>query len=158
MLYSLAKKDNKWRNFALKLCNDKMLADDIVQEMYLKAYSYKKQLNDSYVYMIIKSLFIDHVRRNNTPVSIEQFHYLTDKNSNFEPTDEEAEILERFNSLDWKQKELIEESYYKSLREIEKEFPLINYGYAHRQIHKGLKKVLKDNYDKYKNSNYKRLR
>lgn len=156
MLEELSKKDFKWRCFALKLCNDRMLADDIVQDMYIKAHGYKKQLNDSYVYMIIKSLFIDHVRKTNTPVSIEQLHYLKDNASKFEPNDKEAEILDRFNTLDWKQKELIEESYHMSLREIEKEYPMINYGYAHRQIHKGLKKVLKEDYDKYKNSNCKR--
>ena len=36
MLLELSKKDKKWRHIALKLCGNKDLADDIVQEMYLK--------------------------------------------------------------------------------------------------------------------------
>ena len=62
MLHQLAKKDSKWREIALKICKDKMLADDIVQEMYLKLANNKKQINDFYVIIVIRNLFIDEIK------------------------------------------------------------------------------------------------
>ena len=156
MLESLAKKDKKWRQIALSICKDKGLADDIVQDMYLKAIKYNKPLNDAYIYFIIRSLFLDHCRNKKHSINIDDLHYLKDNVGTFELNDTELEILERYKALDWKQQQLIEESYDKSLRQIEKEFPLINYAYAYREMHKGIKQVLGKEYYKYKNSRFKR--
>lgn len=145
MLSELCKKDKKWRAIAFKLCKDKQLADDIVQEMYLKSLRYDKPLNDTYIYFIIKSIFLDICRKKTThpTISIENLHFLKDNTNLFELDDNDLEILNRFEELDWKQKELIELSYDKSLRQIEKEYPLINYGYVYQQIKKGRDKILK---------------
>lgn len=156
MLKELCKKDSKWRSIAFGLCKDKSLADDIVQDMYIKASRYDKPLNDGYIRRIIYSLFIDHCRKKPITTPLQNLHFIEDCVSTFEPDDQEFELLERYDSLNWKQKELIQISYDKSLREIEKEYPMINYGYAHREIKKGLKIVLGDLFkDKYKNSNLK---
>jgi len=66
-----------------------------------------------------------------------------DNVSLFEIDDNDLEILNRYNDLDWKQRELIDMSYDKSLRQIEKELPLINYGYVYRQIKQGREEILK---------------
>ncbi len=47
-ILELSKKDKKWRHIALKLCGNKELADDIVQDMYLKLHD-KEDLKDFYV-------------------------------------------------------------------------------------------------------------
>ena len=36
MLKELSKLDSEWRKIALKICNNKMLSDDLVNDMYLK--------------------------------------------------------------------------------------------------------------------------
>ena len=36
ILAELAKKDAQWRKMAFQICKDKDLADELVQEMYLK--------------------------------------------------------------------------------------------------------------------------
>ncbi len=156
MLEQLSKKDKQWRQVAFSICKDKTLTDDLVQDMYLKAIKYNKPLNDAYIYFIIRSLFLDHCRKKHNKVSIEELYYLRDKVSTFEVNDTELQILKRYELLDWKQQQLIEESYDKSLRQIEKDFPLINYAYAYRQIQSGIKEVLGNDYNQYKNSRRKK--
>ncbi len=146
MIEELAKKDAKWREIAFNICKCKMLADDLVQDMYLKLAN-KKKINDYYVAVTLKNLFIDHVRKQKN-ISIDNFYYLEDKTSNFEPTDEQQLVLNEFDKLDWVQKELLLERIDKSLRQIEKEFN-INYGYTYRQTTEAKKKIL-DNLNKKK--------
>lgn len=59
MLEELAKRDKDWRKMAYHICKDKSLADDLVQDMYVKFSRYDKQVNDFYVYFALKSLFLD---------------------------------------------------------------------------------------------------
>ena len=65
MINELSKKDTKWRLYALKICGDKSLADDIVNDMYLKVYDKQldiTDLKDSYFYSMMYHLFIDYKR------------------------------------------------------------------------------------------------
>lgn len=153
MLEELCKKDKQWRELAFAICKDKSLADDLVQDMYIKSLRYEKPLNDSYIYFIIKSLFLDHCKSKRSNVNIDDLHFLKDNKSTFEINDSELEILLRYDKLNWKQQQLIEESYDKSLRQIEKEFPMINYAFAYREIKKGIKKVLGGDYNLKNRSN-----
>jgi len=75
----------------------------------------------------------------------------------FEPDDKEQVYLNRFDDLPIIQQDLIHASFDKSTREIGREFN-INYCHVHRQIHKGLKKILKENYYLYRNSSLKHLK
>ena len=75
----------------------------------------------------------------------------------FEPDDKQQIYIKRFNSLPIIQQDLIHASFEKSTREIGIDFK-INYCHVHRQIHKGLKKILKENYHLYKNSSLKHLK
>lgn len=59
----LAVHDTKWRAIALKITSNKSSADDIVQEMYLKLMTTDKDINDYYVTMTLKSIFIDGIRK-----------------------------------------------------------------------------------------------
>jgi len=156
MLERLSKRNEEWRNLAYRICGNYDHAQDLVQQMYLKLADYKR-VNDAMVAITIKNLWLDLLKKKNREVGIDSFHSLPYGENTFEPSDKQIEYLNRFDDLPMVQKELIQESFDKSTREIGREFN-INYCYVHRQIHKGLKKILKDNYKEYKNSNLKYLK
>ena len=156
MLEKLSKRNDDWRNLAYRICGDYDLAQDLVQQMYLKLADYKR-VNDAMVAITIKNLWLDLLKKKNREVGIDSFHSLPYGENTFEPSDKQIEYLNRFDDLPMVQKELIQESFDKSTREIGREFN-INYCYVHRQIHKGLKKILKEDYKEYKNSNLKYLK
>jgi RNA polymerase sigma factor (sigma-70 family) len=156
MLERLSKRNEEWRNLAYRICGNYDHAQDLVQQMYLKLADYKR-VNDAMVAITIKNLWLDLLKKKNREVGIDSFHSLPYGENTFEPSDKQIEYLNRFDDLPMVQKELIQESFDKSTREIGREFN-INYCYVHRQIHKGLKKILKEDYKDYKNSNLKYLK
>ena len=124
MLEELCKKDTQWRKIALKICKDELLADDLVQEAYLKAYNINKQINDFYFILIIKNTFLDYLRQKKT-VSIENFYNFT--------------TPEKFELDYWVAKDLLLMSEDKSIRKIAKELN-VNYRFIYRVIEKEKKK------------------
>lgn len=155
----LALRNEYWYNTALTICKDKDLAKDLVQDMYIKLADSEFE-SDWYVINTIRNLFVDMIRTNKTVVSddiVNEFGNLEDEQSTFEPTDEEKYYLDKFYKLDYTKQELIEESYYKSDRQIGEEFN-INYGYVHKKRIEGIKEILGDDFNMYKNSNLKYLK
>ena len=150
VIKELSKKDKYWREVAFKFCKDKSLADDLVNDMYLKI-MHKEYCNDFYVIFTIKHLWLTHTKRKKT-CGLD--YPIKDTSAEFEYDDKEQKIIDKFNKLPFHQQELIVEHYDKSYRDIEKEFN-INYAYAYREIHKGVRKVLGKNYKEYSNSNLK---
>lgn len=141
-----SKKDQVWRRFALKLTGNKFEADDLVNDMYLKLAKIDKPFNEFYVFMTIKSLFYDSKKKKNI------VSYFDDREVDFRDHfveanevvgDKENEILDRFESLPFHQKELLIEYKVnkKSLRQIQREFN-INYAFVFREIKKAEKKLL----------------
>tara|TARA_R110000772_G_scaffold33245_6_gene81044 strand:+ start:7826 stop:8320 length:495 start_codon:yes stop_codon:yes gene_type:complete len=154
LLDKLVKDDARWRMVALKLCGSKEMADDLVQDMYLKVAEYES-INASFVYKALKSLYIDNLRERKN-ARIEEHNYLECKDKSFEPNDYEQDILNKFDELYWTDQDLIRESYDRSMRQIQKMYPMINYSYAQRQILKSIKEILgKDFEDKYNNTRKK---
>ena len=160
ILEELSKKDKEWRKAAYLICKDKMLADDLVQEMYLRLMN-RTKWNDYFVYITLRNIFLDRLRKqkdtgattlrikdrgnaNDTAVSLEEFHYLEDRTEVFEPDDEEQKVLDAFDELDWVQKELLlERANGMSLRDIQKRYN-INYGYTYRETTKAKEEILKN--------------
>lgn len=154
MLENLSKRDNEWRKIALKICGSKSLADDIVQEMYLKVYSAKpKHINTSYIYKAITSVYLNHVKKTKNNLDITDLQIAYDDNKK-EFDDYEQTIIDRAKELSFHKREFIKESYDKSFREIDKEFN-INYAFVYRETNKGIKEVLQDDYTKYNNTRRK---
>lgn len=155
MLEHLSKDDTKWRDIAYKICGNKDLSNELVQEMYIKVLKQDKTWEDiekrvsGYVFFVLKNLFKDYCKKKKD-VSINGFHNIEDNQNIFNPTDSELEILKQIDDLDWKQKFLLEQYYDKSLRQIAKEFPLVNYAYAYRQIKEARSIVLKEHNYKFK--------
>lgn len=135
MVNELVKKDIIWRKIAFAICKDEMLADDLVQEMYLKLFNCKKEINDFYVVLTIKTLFLDYLRKSKVKISIDNFDFKNIEN-NFEFDDKEKEFIKE---LKWYEKELLEMSYDLSLRQIEKETK-IHYKFTERVLIKVRKK------------------
>lgn len=130
MIDKLCKKDKFWRIVAYRICKDEMSADDIVQEMYLKLYDCKKEINDFYVIITMKNIFLQSIKKEKLLVSIDKFDFSNEKV--FEIDDAESDLIK---SLKWYEKELLEMSYDKSLREIQRELN-INYQFVNRIIQK----------------------
>ena len=131
MLEQLAKKDNLWRKIALTICKDKYLADDLVQDMYLKLADNKKQINDFYVIITIRNLFIDYCRESKRFIDITESTGTTFDNEGL--TDEEQNIINIANKLDFWKLELLDMSQEHSLRDLEERYN-INYGFIYRTI------------------------
>jgi len=132
MIEELSKKDALWRKVAINICKDKQLADDLVQEMYLKLYECKKQINDFYVVIVLRNLFLDTIKQKNKrkQVDIDSFYDIEANTSNFEMDDEETKIV---NEMYWLAKGYFELSYDMSLREMAKELNT-NYMYIYRTM------------------------
>jgi len=141
ILEELSKKDKEWRKAAYLICKDKMMADDLVQEMYLRLMN-RTKWNDYFVYITLRNLFLDRLRKEKD-VRINELHYLEDRTEVFEPDDEEQKVLDAFDKLDWVQKELLlERANGMSLRDIQKRYN-INYGYTYRETTKA-KDIIKN--------------
>lgn len=130
MLETLCKKDAYWRQIAYKICKDRMQADDLVSEMYLRLADCKKEINDFYVIITIKNIFLQEIRTKKT-VSIENFYTLASPEA-FELDDKEKKVID---NIYWVAKEYIEMNETKSLREMGKELNT-NYHFIFKTIKK----------------------
>lgn len=128
MLEVLALKDEYWRQIAFKICKNKYLADDIVNDMYIKLANNEKAINDFYVIIVIRNLFIDSTKQRKE-LSIDET-IIKEVNSNYEIDDNELELIE---GLKWWERELLELSFDHSLRDLGDKLN-INYAFIHRTI------------------------
>lgn len=154
MIEFLALKDSFWRKTAFIICKDKMLSDDLVNDMYLKLHDCNKEINDFYVIRTIRNLFLDHIKSNKN-ISIDNFYNLAENNNTFEPTDYELSIIEDCEKLSYLQNGLLKESYDLSVRQISEKYQHINYGLIHRELDKARKTILGNDIDLYKNKRLK---
>ena len=128
MLEVLSKKDDYWRKIALKICKDKYLADDLVNDMYLKLYNNEKANSDWYVIIVIRNLFLDSLKQKRG-ISIDEVT-IKETHNHFEIDDNELELIK---GLKWWERELLELSYDHSLRELGEKLN-INYAFIYRTI------------------------
>lgn len=63
MLQKLAENHKKWVAIAYNMCKCKETANDIVQDMYMKMYDINKDVDDGYIYFVIRSIFIEQKRK-----------------------------------------------------------------------------------------------
>jgi RNA polymerase sigma factor (sigma-70 family) len=76
MLNELSKRDKDWRLLAKQITSTSnlpsYLADDFVQEMYIKLHGKRGNYNTSYVYLTLKSICYDYLRKEDKNVSLEK--------------------------------------------------------------------------------------
>lgn len=109
-----------------------MLADEIVQDMYIKLSNCKKKINDFYVVAVIRTIHIDHIKKDKKTISLDKFYSLTSHDETFEIDDEQQKII---NETYWVARDYLIMSYDMSLREMQKELNT-NYGFIYRTMKK----------------------
>ena len=129
MLEELCKRDKDWRRMAFHICKSKDIADDIVQDMYIKFSNYNKPINEYYIFFALKSIFLDYLRKEKTKVE------LNENLCNFDEYDYDNDkikelALEKVKQLPYFEKELLtvtqEISQRKLARETDISFIVIN--------------------------------
>jgi len=147
------------------------MADDIVQEMYIKLCDNDKDKNDFYVIIVMRNIFLDTIKKDKLLISIASeninqtkqlsndfndyddkeremdtinFYDVEDKSINhkFEYSDNEQKFID---NLKWYEKELIELTSDYSFREIEKKYN-INYQFVRRILNKTKSKWQEQNF------------
>jgi DNA-directed RNA polymerase specialized sigma24 family protein len=141
MLEQLAKRDKDWRKMAYQICGDRMTADDLVQDMYIKMANCQKEVNEYYVIRVMINLFKDNIKSNS------KFTELTDTikatSTAFELDDKEFKFVK---GLKWWEKELLELSHDNSCGQIERDYKI------HRKFVERILKKTKDQWQDQKNN------
>lgn len=116
ILAELAKKDAQWRKMAFQICKDKDLADELVQEMYLKLYNNTNLIKEGYIYTVLRNLFYDYAKTQKdiivdfSNIEIEDTEYI-------EPIDYKALI----KGLTWYERTMFELSTLVGQRELSRQ-------------------------------------
>lgn len=116
IIHELAKKDAQWRKMALQICKCKDLADELVQNMYIKLSDRTIAVSDGYIFVTLRSLFYDSLKNNDI---------LIDDFSKFEIQDEEycegIDYDEISKDLTWYEKTMFEQSTLLGQRELSRQ-------------------------------------
>ena len=118
ILNELAKKDALWRKMALQICKDKDIADELVQEMYIKVSTKTKPLSDGYIFVTLRSLFYDHLKNKEILVDdFSRFQIIVEEYS------EELDIdyIKLTKNLTWYERTMFELSTLVGQRELERQ-------------------------------------
>jgi len=116
ILAELAKKDAQWRKMAFQICKDKDLADELVQEMYLKLYNNTNLIKDGYIYTVLRNLFYDYAKQQKdivvdfSNIEIEDTEYI-------EPVD----YFQLMKGLTWYERTMFELSTLVGQRELSRQ-------------------------------------
>jgi DNA-directed RNA polymerase specialized sigma24 family protein len=130
MLERLVQRNGFWWGVAYTISKNKMIADDLVQEMYLKLHDTDKEITDYYVIATIKNIYNTNYRQDKKLSSIDNVNVLIEPKYGL--SDEEKEFV---NSLEWWEKEIVEMTYDKSCRAVSRELNL-NYQFVVRLVNK----------------------
>jgi DNA-directed RNA polymerase specialized sigma24 family protein len=116
ILEELAKKDAQWRKMAFQICKDKDLADELVQEMYLKLYQNTNLIKEGYIYTVLRNLFYDYTKTQKdiiidfSNIEIEDTEYI-------EPVD----YFQLMKGLTWYERTMFELSTLVGQRELSRQ-------------------------------------
>lgn len=113
IIHELAKKDAQWRKMAFQICKSKDLADELVQNMYIKLSERTITVSDGYIFVTLRSLFYDSLKNNDI---------LIDDFSKFEVQDDEycegIDYDELSKDLTWYERTMFEQSTLIGQREL----------------------------------------
>ena len=116
IINELAKKDAQWRKMALQICKRKDLADELVQNMYIKLSDRTTMVSDGYIFVTLRSLFYDSLKNNDI---------LIDDFSKFEVEEEEycegIDYSDLAKNLTWYERTMFEQSTLLGQRELSRQ-------------------------------------
>ena len=116
MLQELSKEDKKWRRMALAICRNKQLADDLTNDMYLQLHKANyKEINDWFIFVIIKNLYLHHLRKTNKTKLFTELDKVEKAECN-EKLNERHLINDALNELDFYDREILLHTSERSLR------------------------------------------
>jgi DNA-directed RNA polymerase specialized sigma24 family protein len=120
VIEQLAQHDEQWRKMSLHICKDKYLADELVQEMYLKSHTFKSS-NPNYIFFVIKNLYYDSLKTKEICIDDFTNFALIDEEYK-EPVNDlyltEKEFKELLNGLTWYEKTMYLKSEQYGQREL----------------------------------------
>lgn len=122
-LLELSLRDKDWRKMAYTICGCKSLADDLVQDMYLKFHNYNKELNDFYIFFAIRSLFLDTLKKKRLDISDVDIAnvFIIDNDYSFEDDFFKEDVLKKVNELPYFERELLLVTQVISQRELSRQ-------------------------------------
>lgn len=138
ILSRLSENHEQWISIAVHICRDSYLAQDLVQDMYLKLSKYArgKEINEWYVYVTIKNLFYDHVKEAGKFSQIDERILAQPDTESDQAQENLLNCLEKqLEELHWYNRQLILLKQNKSPRVIQKECG-INYQHIYRTTQK----------------------
>ena len=133
----LTEHHDKWINYAKKFADDD-LAQDIVQDMYLRLIE-KKDVNCSYVFLTIKSIYLNHKKKEQKYVQLNDVDIQVER----QPFEIKEELQKVLNDMPFSLKECLLENQQYSLRKLQDRYN-INYGTIRNMIIKA-KNIIKSN-------------
>lgn len=139
MLTKLSLRDKEWREMAFKICHCKTIADDLVNDMYIRIMN-KDNFNEAYIFKTLRGIYLDYLKDNKNIVSLTDFHYL--KEDVTDTTNERFELLEILKDVSFFEREVLLQTHEKSLRKCEEDTG-VSYQVFHYQKNKALKKLQK---------------
>lgn len=120
MLNELSKKDAQWRKMALYICKDKDLADDIANDMYIKAHTWEKKFNEideGYVFRVMKNIYLHYLRKQKQMLTIEFKDTLNDMPNHDEEILKNRQLMHRaLYELDFFDRHILLHTSERSLR------------------------------------------
>jgi RNA polymerase sigma factor (sigma-70 family) len=138
MLNELSKRDKEWRLLARQITTTSnlptYLADDFVNDMYIKLHDKKGKYNTSYIYLTLKSICYDYLRKRKDTVPFEKIFPPEYKYYNESDDDERyvKELAGQINTDALKEAFGIIDEYCNSIDEIKKQ--LYRVPYNHRTV------------------------
>jgi len=120
MLNEISKRDKEWRLLARQITTTSnlppYLADDFVQEMYIKLHDKKGKYNTSYIYLTLKSICYDYLRKQKETLELDYSIPISD-----EYCDTMNEIMSQLQKLPYNQRTICLMKQDKTFRELSKE-------------------------------------
>lgn len=117
MIDKLSQRDKQWRDLAYKICGCKSLADDIVNDMYIRVYEQQpEKISDGYIYTIMRNLFIDQTRER-SKIAFVDFSNVEIETETEEPIQQPA-IEPLLKGLTWYERTIFEKATLVGQREL----------------------------------------